>query len=145
VQQWPFARSVAIVSDIHELVRESVLEAVSQVDLILHAGDVYDLTVLTQLWCTAARLRLRHSQHWHLLQDLPVQSIPMILRLDLGRWCAGVADMLVASGESSTERLFKACAPYARQIKRSSEIIGVLCRALGGHPGQRFMTTCAPA
>jgi hypothetical protein len=44
VQQWPFARSVAIVSDIHELVRESVLEAVSQVDLILHAGDVYDLT-----------------------------------------------------------------------------------------------------
>jgi len=42
VQQWPFARSVAIVSDIHELVRESVLEAVSQVDLILHAGDVYD-------------------------------------------------------------------------------------------------------
>ena len=44
MQQWPFARSVAIVSDIHELVRESVLEAVSQVDLILHAGDVYDLT-----------------------------------------------------------------------------------------------------
>jgi predicted phosphodiesterase len=46
VQQWPFARSVAIVSDIHEPVRESVLEAVSQVDLILHAGDVYDLTAI---------------------------------------------------------------------------------------------------
>jgi hypothetical protein len=29
----------------------------------------------------------RHSQHWRLLQDLPVQSIPMILRLHLGRWC----------------------------------------------------------
>ena len=49
MQQWPFARSVAIVSDIHELVRESVLEAVSQVDLILHAGDVGHPRVLDQL------------------------------------------------------------------------------------------------
>ncbi len=32
------------------------------------------------------RLRLRHSQQRRLLQDLPVQSIPMILRLHLGRW-----------------------------------------------------------
>jgi hypothetical protein len=32
-------------------------------------------------------LRLRHSEHWRLLQDLPVQSIPMILRLHPGRWC----------------------------------------------------------
>src|ERR1700719_4534846 len=29
-----------------------------------------------------------------------------------------------------TERLFKACAEYARQTKRSSEIMGVVCRAL---------------
>ena len=36
-----------------------------------------------------------------------------------------------------------ACAPYARQTKRSSEIIDVVCRALGGRPGQRLMTTCA--
>ena len=34
-----------------------------------------------------ARLRLRHSQQWCLLQDLPVQSISMILGLHLGRWC----------------------------------------------------------
>ena len=31
-----------------------------------------------------SRLRLRHSQHWRLLQDLTVQSIPMNLRLHLG-------------------------------------------------------------
>jgi hypothetical protein len=30
--------------------------------------------------------RLRHSQHWRLLQVLPVQGIPMILRLQIGRW-----------------------------------------------------------
>jgi hypothetical protein len=30
--------------------------------------------------------RLHHSQHWRLLQVLPVQGIPMILRLQLGRW-----------------------------------------------------------
>jgi hypothetical protein len=27
-----------------------------------------------------------HSQHWRLLQNLPVQSFPMIIMLHLGRW-----------------------------------------------------------
>jgi hypothetical protein len=54
-------------------------------------------------WLQAWHIRLRHSQHWRLLQDLP----------------------------------------YARQTKRSSEIIGAVCRALGGRPGQRLITTCA--
>jgi len=34
-----------------------------------------------------ARLRLRHSQPWRLLQGLPAQSIMMLITLHLGRWC----------------------------------------------------------
>ena len=49
--------------------------------------------------------------------------------------------MLVASGES-LPNVFSRLAPYARQAKRASEIIGVVRRALGGCPGQRLMTTC---
>jgi hypothetical protein len=36
--------------------------------------------------------------------------------------------MLAVSGEIFIERLFRACAPYARPPKRSSETIGVVCR-----------------
>jgi uncharacterized protein len=49
MQQWSCARLVAIVADTHGLVRESVLEALCDVDLILHAGDVGHARVLNQL------------------------------------------------------------------------------------------------
>src|SRR5208337_5551820 len=87
-----------------------------------------------------ARLRLRHSQHWlscarpscpkH--SDDP-QAAPRSLVLP-ACWLRAV-NLHRTSFQG-------ACAPYARQTKRSSEIIGVACRALGGRPGQRLMTTC---
>lgn len=49
MQQWPRARLVAIVADTHGLVRESVLSALRDVDLILHAGDVGRARVLDEL------------------------------------------------------------------------------------------------
>src|SRR5438105_14237074 len=49
MQRWPGARLVAIVADTHGLVRESVLDALGGVDLILHAGDVGHARVLTRL------------------------------------------------------------------------------------------------
>ena len=49
MQQWSCARLVAIVADTHGLVRESVLDALCDVDLILHAGDVGHASVLDQL------------------------------------------------------------------------------------------------
>ena len=39
------------------------------------------------------------------------------------------------SGESSQSVCSRLAPPYARQAKRSTEIIGVVCRALGGRPG----------
>jgi putative phosphoesterase len=53
MQRWPRARLVAIVADTHGLVRRSVLDAVGQVDLILHAGDVGHPEVLDQLGACA--------------------------------------------------------------------------------------------
>src|SRR5271165_12778 len=55
---------------------------------------------------------------------------------------AGVADMLVASGEFSPS-VSSRLAPrtHDRPSDLYSEIIGVACRALGGRPGQRLMTT----
>jgi hypothetical protein len=76
------------------------------------------------------------GQPWSLLQDLPVQSIPMILRWYLGRWRCQRA--LVASGESSpsaSSRLGRLAPRTHDQMKRSSERSSV-CRALGGRPGQ---------
>jgi putative phosphoesterase len=49
MHEWPNARLVAIVADTHGLLRESVVDALSDVDLILHAGDVGHLKVLDQL------------------------------------------------------------------------------------------------
>jgi putative phosphoesterase len=49
MQQWSRARLVAIVADTHGLVRKSVLDALGNVDLILHAGDVGHAMVLDQL------------------------------------------------------------------------------------------------
>jgi hypothetical protein len=76
-----------------------------------------------------------HSQHWRILQDLPVQSFPMILMLHLGRWLVLLACWLRAVNLHRTS--FQSLRPYARRAKRASEIIGVVRRALGGRPGQR--------
>ena len=53
---------------------------------------------------------------------------------------AGVAAMLVASGESSPNVSPRFVPHHARQTKRSGEIIAVVGRALGGRPGQRLMS-----
>jgi putative phosphoesterase len=49
MQKWPDARIVALVADTHGLVRESVLRALADVDLILHAGDVGHTRVLDRM------------------------------------------------------------------------------------------------
>jgi uncharacterized protein len=49
MQQWPFIRSVAILADTHGLVRQSVLDQLDGVELILHAGDIGKPEVLDRL------------------------------------------------------------------------------------------------
>src|SRR5208282_5791539 len=95
---------------------------------LFHAGS-FQLLLPSQL--LADIRRTFHSKPfcdaplWRLLQDLPVQSIP------ISSGCtsvAGVAGMPVASGESSPS-VSSRFAPRTHD-RRSSEIIGVLCRSL---------------
>jgi transposase len=58
--------------------------------------------------------RSRHSWYWCFLKDLPVQGTQVVLRLHLGRWRCRNAG---CERRIFTERLFKACAEYARQTK----------------------------
>jgi hypothetical protein len=84
---------------------------------------------------TCVTFALAHSQHFRLLQDLPVQRIPMILMLHFG-----VAAMRVASGEfqrASVQAFKHGCPQYARQTKRSSQTPGVVRQEGATTPCQR--------
>jgi hypothetical protein len=54
-----------------------------------------------------------------------------------------VAGMLVASGESSPSVSSRFAPRTHDRPSDPAKTIGVVCRALGGRPGQRLMTTCA--
>jgi hypothetical protein len=74
---------------------------------------------------------------WRLLQDLPAQCIPMILRLHLDRGCCrhtGCERLIF------TERLFKACAPYAQQING----VRIASNKLPLHPAAPLETRPGP-
>ena len=63
------------------------------------------------------RLHLGHSQHWRLLQDLPVQSIPMIMMLRRGRWRCRHAG---CERRISTKRLFQGLCPVCTTGQRDT-------------------------
>jgi putative phosphoesterase len=108
MQQWPFARSVAILADTHGLVRDSVLDLLSGVDLILHAGDVGKPEVLDRLRACAPVVAVRGNVDTDLLW-LPQTEVVSINNrltyllhniedLDLNPAIAGFA--MVVSGHS---------------------------------------------
>jgi uncharacterized protein len=74
MQEWPHAQLIAIVADTHGLVRESVLHALEDVDLILHAGDVGHPRVLDQLRQCAPVVAIRGNVDAQTL-SLPVTEV----------------------------------------------------------------------
>jgi uncharacterized protein len=74
MQEWPYARRVGIVADTHGLVRESVLHALGNVDLILHAGDVGHSRVLDQLRQCAPVVAIRGNVDPEIL-SLPATEV----------------------------------------------------------------------
>jgi uncharacterized protein len=108
VQEWPHARKVGIVADTHGLVRESVLNALGNVDLILHAGDVGHSRVLDKLRQCAPVVAIRGNVDAETL-SLPATEVVSIQRrlvyllhslddLDLNPVVAGFS--MVISGHS---------------------------------------------
>jgi putative phosphoesterase len=106
MQQWPGARLVAIVADTHGLVRESVLDALGGVDLILHAGDVGHARVLTRLRECAPVVAIRGNIDTDALpateavsvNDRLVYLLHDLAALDLNPSVAGFS--MVVSGHS---------------------------------------------
>jgi uncharacterized protein len=108
MQQWPRVRLVAIVADTHGLLRESVLDALVNVDLILHAGDVGNRRVLEQLRERAPVVAIRgniDSEELVLpateivsVRDRLVYLLHNLAELDLNPAVAGFA--MVVSGHS---------------------------------------------
>ena len=74
----------AVISDTHGLLRASVLKKLDGVDLIIHAGDVGDYTVLNQLGEIAPVYAVRGNTDYNeVVVDLPLFD------------CFKVADMLI--------------------------------------------------
>jgi putative phosphoesterase len=81
MQEWPRARLVAIVADTHGLVRESVLSAVGNVDLILHAGDVGHARVLDRLRECAPVVAIRGNVDSEMFALPPTELVSVHRRL----------------------------------------------------------------
>ena len=78
----------------------------------------------------------RHSRYRRCVRDLPVQGMPVMLRLRLGRWRCQNPN---CPRRIFTERLADVCAPHGQQTRRFGQIIGTVGHALGGRPGRRLM------
>src|SRR5260370_27767565 len=81
MQEWPRARLVAIVAEHHGLVRESVLSAVGNVDLILHAGDVGHARVLDRLRECAPVVAIRGNVDTEMFALPPTELVSVRRRL----------------------------------------------------------------
>ena len=114
--EYPDARNVAILGDTHGLLRPELSEHLSGIDLILHSGDVGQITVLHRLKQFAPVIAVRGNVDDH-LAGLPetelvsirghlVYLLHVLGNLDLDPGVAGVA--MVVSGHSHQPVIRKA-------------------------------------
>jgi putative phosphoesterase len=104
---------LALVSDTHGLLRDSVTDALQDVDLIIHAGDVGDLSLLRRLETIAPVVAVRGNVD-NALIELPLAEVVSVngrliyvlhdlSLLDLDPATAGIA--MVVSGHSHQPRI----------------------------------------
>jgi hypothetical protein len=114
--EYPDVRNVAILGDTHGLLRPELSEHLSGVDLILHSGDVGQMTVLHRLKQFAPVIAVRGNVDDH-LAGLPetelvsirghlVYLLHVLASLDLDPVVAGVA--MIVSGHSHQPVIRKA-------------------------------------
>ena len=106
--EYPDAKAVVILGDTHGLLRPELSEHLSGIDLILHSGDVGQITVLHRLKQYAPVIAVRGNVDDH-IDGLPetelvsirghlVYIIHVLANLDLDPSVAGIA--MVVSGHS---------------------------------------------
>jgi putative phosphoesterase len=114
--EYPNAKNVAILGDTHGLFRPELTEHLGNVDLILHSGDVGQLTVLHRLKQYAPVVAVQGNVDDH-LKDLPetelvsirgylVYVLHVLANLNLDAAVAGFA--MVVSGHSHQPLIRKA-------------------------------------
>jgi uncharacterized protein len=111
--QFEAIRRLALVSDTHGLLRDSVTAALQDVELIIHAGDIGNLSLLQRLKAIAPVIAVRGNVD-HALMDLPLAEVVSVNShliyvlhdlslLDLDPAAAGIA--MVVSGHSHQPRI----------------------------------------
>jgi uncharacterized protein len=114
--EYPDAENVAVLGDTHGLLRPELSEHLSGVDLILHSGDLGQITVLQQLKQFAPVIAVRGNVDDH-IGGLPeaelvsicghlVYLIHVLANLDLDPAVAGIA--MVVSGHSHQPQIRRA-------------------------------------
>jgi transposase len=79
----------------------------------------------------------RHSTYWRTIRDLPVQGVPVTLRLQVGRWRCQTDE---CERKIFTERLPVVTAPYGQRTERLNDVSGLVAYSLGGRPAERLMS-----
>src|SRR5271154_6837803 len=112
-RQFDSIKSVALISDTHGLLRDSVTEALQRFDLIVHAGDVGPRTLLQRLEAIAPVVAVRGNVD-HELTSLPATELISVNEqliyvlhdlslLNLNPAIAGIA--MVVSGHSHQPKI----------------------------------------
>lgn len=78
----------------------------------------------------------RHSWYYRTLRDLPVQGVPVIIRLKTGKWRCGTPN---CDRSIFTERLPNLASPRARQTDAITEILTVMGHSAGGETSRRLL------
>lgn len=78
----------------------------------------------------------RHSRYTRLLRDLPVQGIPVRVRVSSSRWRCRNSQ---CERKIFTERLTQIALPHARWTSRLVEILRVFGHSAGGRPAERLL------
>ena len=81
----------------------------------------------------------RHSWHARRLQDLPIQGVPVVLELRLGRWrCVNES----CARKTFVERLTTAF-PFARKTQRVTDLMRLFGHAAGGRTSEKLLARLA--
>lgn len=78
----------------------------------------------------------RHSRYWRTFKDLPVQGVPVTLRLRLSRWRCRNSN---CERKIFTEQIAAVAAAHDQRTERMESIVQLVGNSLGGRPAERLM------